>query len=423
MQKILIIGSGGREHAFAWKLNQSDLCEKLYIAPGNAGTMTLGENVDIDPEDFVGIRSFILAHDITMVVVGPEVPLVKGIYDFIKADDDLKNIIVVGPSAEGAKLEGSKSFAKKFMDDYGIPTAGYLEVTQSNIEEGLQRIDTSPTPIVLKADGLAAGKGVLILEDRVEAKQALKDMLGGKFGTAGEKVVIEDFLNGIEFSVFVLTDGKDYKILPIAKDYKRIGEGDTGLNTGGMGAISPVSFADQQMMNKVETQVIIPTIKGIQHRNIVFKGFIFLGLISVGGEPYVIEYNCRMGDPETEVVLPRLESDLIPLFEALDTGNLKNLSIEIKDDFAATMMLVSGGYPESYQKGFPVSGVEALSDCIVFHAGTKLNNGTLVTNGGRVIAITALGRSQEDALQKAMAGAQKVEFSGKYFRTDIGFDL
>ncbi len=423
MQKILILGSGGREHAFAWKLKQSNLCKSIFIAPGNAGTAQIGTNVALDVCDFKGIRSFLLSNDIAMLVVGPEVPLVEGIYDFIKGSEELKHIVVIGPSAEGAQLEGSKAFAKEFMIENNIPTAAYLEVTNENLEAGLERIDASDVPIVLKADGLAAGKGVLILNDRKEAKNALKDMLGGKFGQAGARVVIEDFLDGMEFSVFVLTDGHHYKILPIAKDYKRIGEGDVGLNTGGMGAVSPVSFVDDALMQKVENQIIIPTISGIKKRGIIYNGFVFFGLIVVKGNPYVIEYNCRMGDPETEAVLPRLESDLLSLFLALEKGALKEQKIEISSDFAATTVLVSGGYPEAYEKGFAVNNLEEGNNCLIFHAGTKESENGILTNGGRVFAVTGMGSNQDAALKVSQAVAAKVTFEKKYYRRDIGFDL
>ena len=423
MHNILILGSGGREHAFAWKLKQSQHCSKLYIAPGNAGTAQLGKNVSIAVDDFASIRTFLMERDITMLVVGPEVPLVKGIYDFVKSDKQLQHIIVVGPSAEGAKLEGSKAYAKAFMEENNIPTAAYLEVTSQNIEKGYDRINQSDTPIVLKADGLAAGKGVLIINDKAEAKHALREMLGGQFGTASQRVVIEDFLDGIEFSVFVLTDGNDYKILPVAKDYKRIGEGDTGLNTGGMGAVSPVPFVDNAMMKKVEEEIIVPTIRGIQKRQITYKGFIFLGLINVAGTPKVIEYNCRMGDPETEAVLPRIASDLVPLLATLDSEGLGQLDIKISSDAAATIVLVSEGYPGYYPKGLPIQGVDTPNDCLIFHAGTKHEGGQLLTNGGRVIAVTGIGKSREHALAKAKKGASDISFQGKYNRTDIGLDL
>ena len=419
----LILGGGGREHAFAWKMKQSPLCKKLFIAPGNAGTQQLGENISISPNDFSAIRDFVLSQNIGLVVVGPEEPLVRGVYDYFKSDEQLANIPVIGPSQQGAQLEGSKAFAKSFMAEFNIPTAGYQSFTQNNLDEGLDYISRKGAPIVLKADGLAAGKGVLICEEVEDAKANLKAMLDGKFGEASSKVVIEDFLSGIEFSVFVLTDGKDYKVLPIAKDYKRIGEGDTGLNTGGMGAVSPVPFVDETLFKKVEDRIIKPTIEGLQKRDITYKGFIFIGLINVEGDPYVIEYNCRMGDPETEVVLPRLKNDLVELLMALDQGTLNDIEIEMDERTATTVMLVSGGYPEAYEKGKVIGKLDEVKDSIVFHAGTKATDGQVLTNGGRVLALTSFGESLEEALQQSKKNAAVINFEGKYFRSDIGFDL
>jgi phosphoribosylamine--glycine ligase len=420
---ILILGSGGREHAFAWKIAQSPLCNNLYIAPGNAGTKNHGTNVAIQPTDFEAVKKLALDKNIDMVLVGPEAPLVAGIYDFFQADESLKSIAVIGPSAQAAQLEGSKAFAKIFMDKRNIPTAAYKEFTQDTLQEGLKYIENQPTPIVLKADGLAAGKGVLILNDLEEAKAEFSEMLSGKFGAASAKVVIEDFLDGIEFSVFVLTDGKNYKILPIAKDYKRIGEGDTGLNTGGMGAVSPVPFVDEELMQKVEERIIQPTIQGLQEDNLVYKGFIFIGLIKVGSEPYVIEYNCRMGDPETEVVMPRLENDLLELLTAMSKGKLDNQTISISKQAATTIMLVSGGYPEAYEKGKEMTGFSNAQNSILFHAGTKVENDKIKTNGGRVLAITSYGKDFKEALAISNKNAALIEFEGKNYRKDIGFDL
>jgi phosphoribosylamine--glycine ligase len=420
---ILILGGGGREHTFAWKISQSPLCEKLFIAPGNAGTASLGENVDLSPNDFEGIKKMVLAQQVDMVVVGPEEPLVRGVFDFFKNDDALRRVKVIGPSAEGAKLEGSKAFAKAFMAEFGIPTAGYREFTATNIEEGLNHLAALTPPIVLKADGLAAGKGVLICSSVEEAQKEFRAMLSGKFGTAGNTVVVEDFLDGIEFSVFVLTDGRDYKILPVAKDYKRIGEGDTGLNTGGMGAVSPVSFVDNVLMTKVEEQIIKPTIKGIKSRGMDYQGFVFIGLIRVGDEPMVIEYNCRMGDPETEVVFPRTKNDLVELLNAAAEHRLNEIEIEKDPRAATTVMLVSGGYPGSYEKGKTISGIEATSNSIIFHAGTKTVENELLTNGGRVIAVTSYGATVADALEVSKKNASIIDFEGKYFRKDIGFDV
>lgn len=420
---ILLLGSGGREHAFAWKFSQSPLCQKLFIAPGNAGTATCGTNVALNIKDFEELKSFVLQNEVNMVVVGPEEPLVLGIYDFFKNDNELKSIPVIGPSKEGAQLEGSKAFGKVFMAGQNIPTAGYREFDGTNVEEGLKYIATQTPPIVLKADGLAAGKGVLILPTIEEAQAEFKEMLGGKFGNAGSRVVIEEFLDGIEFSVFVLTDGKSYKILPVAKDYKRIGENDEGLNTGGMGAVSPVPFVDKVLMDKVEERIIKPTIKGIQEGGFDYKGFIFIGLIRVNNEPYVIEYNCRMGDPETEVVFPRLKNDLVQLMKAVADGTLDDEQIEIDERAATTMFLVSGGYPEKYEKGKEMHGLEAVNDSILFHAGTKEEAGKILTNGGRVMAITSYGTDFKAALEVSKKNAEQVDFEGKYFRRDIGFDL
>ncbi|MBK8723861.1 MAG: phosphoribosylamine--glycine ligase [Saprospiraceae bacterium] len=421
--KILLLGSGGREHALAWKMVQSPLCSKLFIAPGNAGTRLCGENISLNINDFNAVKSFVLSNEIEMVVVGPEEPLVLGIYDFFKQDASLQNIPVIGPSKEGAKLEGSKAFAKEFMMEMKIPTAAYQEFNGQNLKEGLAYIATQTPPIVLKADGLAAGKGVVILPEIEAAQQELSEMLAGKFGNASSKVVIEQFLSGIEFSVFVLTDGNTYQILPVAKDYKRVGEGDKGLNTGGMGAVSPVPFVDDEMMKKVEDRIIIPTINGLKKRNIEYKGFVFIGLISVEGEPYVIEYNCRMGDPETEVVIPRLENDLVDLFVALNDGTLATKTIQSNPDFATTIMLVSGGYPEHYEKGKKVQNLEAIEKGLVFHAGTTQKDTDIVTAGGRVLALTSFGKTMEEALSISNKNADTIDFEGKYFRKDIGFDL
>jgi phosphoribosylamine--glycine ligase len=420
---ILLLGNGGREHAFAWKLVQSSQCDTLFIAPGNAGTAALGQNVAIDPTDFEAVRALVLKESIEMVVVGPEAPLVAGIYDYFQEASDLKHVALVGPSKEGSKLEGSKAYGKVFMAENNIPTAGYREFTPETLEEGVDYIATQTPPIVLKADGLAAGKGVLIINDIAEAQEELRAMLDGKFGEASSKVVIEEFLDGIEFSVFVLTDGKSYKILPVAKDYKRIGEGDVGLNTGGMGAVSPPPFVDAEMMHKVEERIIKPTIQGLQNREIAYHGFIFLGLIRVNNEPYVIEYNCRMGDPETEVVLPRLKSDLVDLLYAAATDNLATQEIEIDERAATTIMLVSGGYPEAYAKNKLMTGFDKVSDSLLFHAGTKLAGEEVLTNGGRVLAVTSYGNSFKEALAISNKNAELIEFEGKNYRRDIGFDL
>ncbi len=420
---ILLLGSGGREHAFAWKLVQSEQCDQLYIAPGNAGTELLGSNLDIDPNDFEAVGDAVREHHIGMVVVGPEEPLVRGIYDFFQLDEQLSGVHLIGPSQTGARLEGSKAYAKAFMEARDIPTARYREFTADNMEEGLAYITQQAPPIVLKADGLAAGKGVLILSSVEEAQREFKSMLEGKFGAAGERVVIEQFLDGVEFSVFVLTDGKDYKILPVAKDYKRIGEGDSGLNTGGMGSVSPVPFVDEKLMQQVEQRIIRPTVSGLQEEKIAYQGFLFLGLIKVDGAPYVIEYNCRMGDPETQVVFPRLKNDLVELLLATAEGRLPEVKIEEDFRAAAAVILASGGYPEAYEKGKPITNIDKVEDSLVFHGGTKNKNGHLVTNGGRVLAITSYGRNVRSALEKSNKNAEVIHFEGKYFRRDIGFDL
>lgn len=421
--KLLLLGNGGREHALAWKLAQSPLCSKLYIAPGNSGTAETGLNVPIKPSDFQAIKSFVIAEEIDMVVVGPEEPLVNGIWDFFREDKELEGVYVVGPSRTGAMLEGSKAFAKVFMEEFGIPTASYRSFDTQNMEDGITYIGTHTTPIVLKADGPAAGKGVLICSTVEEAQSEFRAMLGGKFGHAGSRVVVEEFLSGIEFSVFVLTDGRDYVLLPEAKDYKRIGEGDTGLNTGGMGAVSPVPFADEALMEKVKRRIIEPTIRGIGARGMDYHGFIFFGLINVGGDPYVIEYNCRLGDPETEVVLPRLNNDLLSLFKVMQEGHLGQESIRIDPQVAVTVVLVSGGYPEHYEKGKKITGLDSVAGNMVFHAGMTHRENSLYTDGGRVMAVTARGDGIREAMEQAQHQAAQIHFEGKYYRKDIGRDL
>lgn len=422
--KVLLLGSGGREHAISWKLAQSSQLDQLYIAPGNAGTREIGINVDLSVNDFEAIKEFVIEKRVEMVVVGPEDPLVNGIHDFFLADEQLKNVPVIGPKKDGAILEGSKDFAKKFMKKYNIPTAKYLTVTEDNLGKGMEFLDKLKAPYVLKADGLAAGKGVLIIDDLAEAKSELESILmDEKFGKAGAKVVIEEFLTGIEMSSFVISDGQSYKILPEAKDYKRIGEGDTGLNTGGMGAVSPVSFANMEYLDKVENQIIIPTIKGLKAEGIDYKGFIFIGLIKVKGEPFVIEYNCRLGDPETEVVLARLQSDLLDIFEGVATGTLSERDVQFDPRTAVAVMMVSGGYPGAYEKGKTIFGIPTVNDSIVFHAGTSADGPEITTNGGRVLAVTSFGKDIETAHARAYDNIGKISFDGAYYRKDIGLDL
>ena len=421
---ILLLGSGGREHAFAWKMLQSSKCSKLFVAPGNAGTAAIAENVNLNPTDFEAVKTFVIQEKVEMVVVGPEDPLVLGIFDFFQNNDQLKHIPVIGPSKNGAKLEGSKEFAKEFLVKHAIPTAAYGSFTAETVEKGCLFLETLQSPYVLKADGLAAGKGVLIIPDLDEAKEELRNMLlHQKFGEASSKVVIEEFLDGIELSCFVLTDGENYKILPTAKDYKRIGEGDTGLNTGGMGAVSPVPFADAILLEKIENRIVKPTIAGLKKDGITYKGFVFIGLINVKGEPIVIEYNVRMGDPETEVVVPRIKTDLVELFWAVSNQTLNEIELEIDSRSAATIMVVSGGYPEDFEKGKEISGLSEVTDSMVFHAGTKTENGKVVSNGGRVLAVTSYGNDFQEAIKKSYQNIDKLNFDKMYFRKDIGFDL
>lgn len=420
---ILILGSGGREHALAWKLAGSKKVTKVFIAPGNAGTASAGTNLNIDPEDFAGIRNAVIANNIGMVVVGPEAPLVSGVHDFFLEDEFLKDIPVIGPVRSAARLEGSKDFAKEFLTRHNIPTAVFRSFDSTNLHEAMQFLGTMAPPYVIKADGLAAGKGVVILNDIDEAFAEVKSIIGGKFGSAGAKVVIEQYLKGIELSVFIITDGRSYKLLPEAKDYKRIGQGDTGLNTGGMGAVSPVPFADSEFMNKVIKGIIEPTLKGLRDENIGYKGFIFFGLINVGGDPYVIEYNARLGDPETEAVIPRIKSDLFELLEGVAMGDLDKREIVIDERPAAAVMLVSGGYPGHYEKDFEITGLDSTSGCILFHSGTKFSGGSVVTSGGRVLAVSSLGEDMKDALATSYKNAGKIAFRDIYYRNDIGFDL
>jgi phosphoribosylamine--glycine ligase len=422
--RVLLLGSGGREHALSWKIAQSSQLEELFIAPGNAGTRQYGKNVDLSTTDFPSIKTFVLENQINMVVVGPEEPLVKGIHDYFLADDELKNVPVIGPAKAAAQLEGSKDFAKQFMYRHAIPTAKYATFTKETLEQGYTFLESMKPPYVLKADGLAAGKGVLILENLQDAKAELKAMLAhAKFGNASSRVVIEQFLKGIELSVFVITDGDAYKLLPEAKDYKRIGEGDTGLNTGGMGAVSPVSFADPAFMDKVKNQVIIPTVKGLRSENIPYKGFIFFGIINVKGDPYVIEYNCRLGDPETEVIIPRLKSDILDLFEGVASNTLSERDVQFVEKSAATVMMVAGGYPEAYENGKQIFGLNSIDESIVFHAGTSSDGPAVLSAGGRVLAITSYGKTVQAALTRSYDSAQKIEFEGAYYRKDIGFDV